>query len=164
MAIGRTALLLLVGCVVTGCGYSTESLHRSDVRSVYVEMFQSREFRRGIEMQLTEALRKQVDRTTPYKNAPREKADTILSGEVLEWRESTLGTDFVADQPRQTAATLTVRYRWQDQRTGKLLVDQPRFVQTVEYVRPVGETVDDGRNDATNKIARRIVESMESPW
>jgi hypothetical protein len=127
-------------------------------------MFQSREFRRGIEFQLTEALRKQIDRSTPYRNAPKEKADTILSGEVLEWREGTLGRGFLSDLPRETAGTLVIRYRWQDMRTGKLLVDEPRFVTTVTYVRPVGETVYHARDLAVDQMARRVVETMEAPW
>jgi len=147
-----------------GCGYSNDSLYRKNIRSVYVEMFESKEFRRGIEFQMTEALRKQIDRQTAYKNAPREKADTILSGEILEWRESSLGHDFTFALPRQTAATLAIRYRWQDMRTGKLLVDQPRLITTVEYVRPAGETVYNARDDAVNKLARKVVNGMETPW
>ncbi|UCD27518.1 MAG: hypothetical protein JSV03_10390 [Planctomycetota bacterium] len=150
--------------LAAGCGYSTQSLHRKTVNTVYVEMFQSKEFRRGIEFQLTEALRKQIDRATPYKNARREKADTVLSGEVLEWREATIGRSFITTLPRETAATLAIRYRWQDVRTGKLLVDQPRLVTTIQYVRPVGETTFDAREDAVNKLARKVVNSMETGW
>jgi len=127
-------------------------------------MFQSKEFRRGIEFQLTESVRKEIDRATPYKNAPREKADTILSGEILEWREGTLGHDLVTALPRETAGSLVIRYRWQDMRTGRLLVDQPRMVTTIEYVRPVGETVYNACDDAVNKMARKIVGGMETPW
>jgi hypothetical protein len=162
----RTGALLVVclAPILTGCGYSSEPLYRSSIRSVYVEMFQSKEFRRGIEFELTEALRKEIDRTTPYRNAPREKADTVLTGEILEWREQTLGRDFVTDLPRETAATLAIRYTWKDLRTGKLLVDQPRFIATISYVRPAGETAYNAREDATTKAARLIVQSMESPW
>lgn len=150
--------------MLAGCGYSNCSLHPQNVRTVYVEMFQSKEFRRGIEFQLTEALRKQIDSRTPYRNAPKERADTVITGEVLEWREATLGKDFVAALPRETAATLVVRFRWQDMRTGKLLANQPRLLTTVTYVRPVGETVYNAREEATNKLARLIVERMETAW
>ncbi len=156
---------LLAGlCLISGCGYSSGGLYREGIRTVYVEMFQSREFRRGIEFQVTEALRKQIDRMTPYRNAPKEKADTIITGEVLEWREATLGREFATDQARETAGSLVIRYRWQDMRTGKLLVDQPRLVTTVEYVPPVGETVYNARDDAADRIARRVVESMAAAW
>ncbi|NLX15159.1 MAG: hypothetical protein GXY44_16135 [Phycisphaerales bacterium] len=149
--------------VVTGCGYSSESLYPSNVRTVYVDMAQSKEFRRGIEFQLTEALRKEIDRMTPYRNAPREKADTLFTAEVLEWRESTLGRSWL-DRPRQTAATLAIRYRWQDMRTGKILAEHPRFITTVEYVRPAGETTHNAIDDATSKMARKIVESLARDW
>jgi len=158
------AVMIGVVTAASGCGYSNQPLYRSTVRTVYVDMFQSKEFRRGIEFQLTEALRKQIDRTTPYKNAPREKADTLLSGEVLEWREASIARDFVTDRPRETAATLAVRYRWQDMRTGKILVDKPMFVTTVQYVRLVGETTYDARENAANQAARKIVQSMETDW
>ncbi len=157
----------LAGCAAAlsgGCGYSNEPLHRASVQTIYVEMFESREFRRGIEFQLTEAVRKAIDTQTQYKNVPREKADTILSGEVLEWREATIGRSFATDLPRETAATLAIRYRWQDMRTGKLLVDQPRLITTVQYVPPVGETVHNARNEAVDRLARRIVAGMERPW
>jgi hypothetical protein len=156
--------VLLVGLgLMSGCGYSTGGLYREGVKTVYVEMFQSREFRRGIEFQLTEAVRKQIDRQTPYRNAPKNKADTIITGEILEWREATLGRE-PTGQARETAGTLAIRYRWQDMRTGKLLVDQPRLLTTVEYVRPVGETVYNARDDAVDRMARRIVESMATSW
>jgi hypothetical protein len=150
--------------LLTGCGYSNESLHRTSVRTVFVDMFQSREFRRGIEFQLTEAVRKQIDRATPYRNAPRQKADTVLSGEVLDWREATLGKDFITNRARETAGTLVVRFRWKDMRTGRILVERPRFLTTVTYVRPTEESVFNARDDAVNRLARRIVEEMETPW
>lgn len=162
IALVLSSSLLLTG--TAGCGYSSEPLHRQTVRSVYVEMAQSREFRRGIEFELTEALRKELDLHTPYKNAPREKADTVLSAEVLEWRQATLGRSLLTDRPRETAATLVVRYQWQDMRTGKLLRDRPRFLTTVNYRRPAGESVEMARLDAVNKLARSIVDDMESSW
>ena len=167
---GRASRFMARGVVIlglaggSGCGYCSSGLYRENIRTVYIEMFQSKEFRRGIEFQLTEALRKQIDRSTPYRNAPKEKADTVITGEVLEWREGTLGRSFRTGQPRQTAASLIIRFRWQDMRTGKLLVDEPRFVTTVEYVPPVGETVFHARDAAVNKLANRVVEAMEAPW
>lgn len=165
---GSAAALLVMAALSGGCGYKggfgESSLYPSNIRSVYVEMFQSKEFRRGIEFQLTEALRKEIDRGTPYVNAPRAKADTILTGEVLEWREAALGRDFVTNLPRESSGTLAIRYRWQDMRTGKLLVEMPRLETTIQYVEPTGETTYMARDDAVVKLARKVRESMESPW
>lgn len=158
------AAVVLAGLAMVGCGYSNESLYRDSVRTVYVDMFQSQSFRRGIEFQLTEAIRKQISRTTPYKNAERNRADTLLEGEVLEWDEAAIGRDFVSNRAREVAGTLLVRYRWQDRRTGRLLVERERAITTVQYVRPVGEEEFDGFQLAADQMARQIVESMETPW
>jgi hypothetical protein len=147
-----------------GCGYSSSSLHPGSVRSVYVEMFQSKEFRRGLEMQLTEAVRKEIDRVPQYHNAPRNTADSVLSGEVLEVRQSMLGKDFETDQPRQMAATFVVSYRLKDMRTGRILAENKQFTETVNYVQPVGETFFLASEEAMDKLAERIVNSMETGW
>lgn len=147
-----------------GCGYSHEALQPQNIRTVYVEMFQSKEFRRGIEMQLTEALRKEIDRGTPYRNAPKNRADTVLSGEILEVRQGVLGKNRPLDTPTELAATFVISYRWKDMRTGRILVENKEFTQTVEYVPPIGEPFSVASEQAVNKLARRIVDSMETGW
>jgi len=127
-------------------------------------MFQSKEFRRDIEFQLTEAVRKQIDTATPYRNAPKSRADTVLEGEVTEWRENAVGTDPITDRPIQNIGTLAIRFRWKDMRTGKLLVDRPLTVTTSDYIRLLGEKSYDAYETAINQMARKIVESMETPW
>lgn len=162
----KTAWCAACGLVIAagGCGYSSSPLQRQDVRTVYVEMFQSKEFRRGLEMQITEALRKEIDRGTPYRNAPKNRADTILSGEVLEVRQAVLGKNWLTDMPSELAATFVISYRWKDMRTGRILVENKQFTQTVEYVPPAKETFFIGSAEAVNKLARRIVDSMETGW
>jgi hypothetical protein len=70
----------------------------------------------------------------------------------------------VTNLPRETAASLTIRYRWEDMRTGEILRDQPRFTTTVTYVRPVGESVDHAVLDAVNRLARKVVSDMQEDW
>jgi hypothetical protein len=43
-------------------------------------------------------------------------------------------------------------------------MDRPRFVQTVDYVKPLGEDFDHASQRAMNRLAVRIVEQMESDW
>lgn len=162
---GRMAgLFALSSALVSGCGYSNSSLHPGNIETVYVDMAQSRTFRRGIEFQLTEAIRKEIDLNTPYRNAPREKADTILSAEVLDWQESTLGRAFETDRPRETSATPVIRYLWQDVRSGRIIRQRKRWVTTVTYIEPVGESEANARLEGVAKLARRIVNDMQEDW
>ncbi|MCA9255851.1 MAG: hypothetical protein KDA33_09445 [Phycisphaerales bacterium] len=158
----------LIGLTLGGCGYTTdrtaqfrtENSAKRPIRTVAVPIFESREFRRDVELQVTEALKKRIEAETPFKVANRDVADTVLLGEVLEVRQGTIGRDFVNVRPRETAATLIVRWQWKDLRTGEILVDRPRFVHTVDYIRPVGEDLYHALQRASNEMAERIVEQM----
>jgi len=161
---GCVAAAAVAFMLAGGCGYSLRRPFPQNVRTVYVEMFGSREFRRGLEFALTEALQKRILQDTPYRLADKSTADTILTGEILEVRQSTLGTDFETDLPRETQATFVVRFQWKDLRNGKILVDRPYFVQTVDYIRPVGETFHNAMTEAMDDLAERIVEQMMESW
>ncbi len=150
--------------ILPGCGYKAGGPYRTDVQTVYVEMFGSREFRRDLEFMLTEAVKKRIGADTPYRLAAREKADTILSGEVLEERQAAWAPDFLSRQPREKQLTLAVKLQWRDVRTGKLLADVPVQLQTVDYLTPTGETEKFAQERAVDGLARQIVAKMYEDW
>jgi len=160
---------LLAGLLAGGCGYSTdrdtvfrvENARGQRIRTVAVDIFESREFRRGLELQITEALAKRLEAQTPYKLAKKNLADTLLTGEVKEVRQATIGRDFEAVLPRETAATFVISFRWKDLRTGEVLVDRPHFVQTIDYIRPVGEDFYHASQRGMDRMAERILEQLE---
>ena len=115
--VGIFAPLALMG--LTGCAYSTQRPFRTDIQTVHVEMFHSKEFRRELEFRLTEALVKRIEMDTPYRIAPRRKADALLTGEVLSVENRTFGDDFDTDLPREIGSTVVVRFRFQNTRTGE---------------------------------------------
>ena len=93
--------LLAAWLVSAGCGYSsdrsqvfrTTNANTDRVRTVALDIFESREFRRGLELQLTEALAKEIESTTPFKLAKKNLADTTLTGQIFEVRQGTIGRD-----------------------------------------------------------------------
>ncbi len=158
-----SAFALLVG-FVGGCGYSTKRPFPTDIRTIHVEMLHSKEFRRELEFRLTESIIKRVELDTPYRLAPRRLADLLLTGELLKVENRTFGDDFDLDLPREIGSTVVVRFRIKDRRTGRMLVDRPRFVYQTSYIPPVGETFNDGMTRALDGVAERIVETMETSW
>lgn len=160
------ALSVFVALTTSGCGYraGAAELYRPGIRTVYVEMFTSKEFRRDLEFLLTEAVKKRIGSDTPYKLAPREKADTILKGELLEERQAAFAPDFASRLPREKQLTLAVRLEWKDLRSGDLLIDQPVLLQSVDYLTPTGETEAFGQQKAIDKLAARIVAQMYDEW
>lgn len=162
-------LLALLGVMVAigilpGCGYSSTRPFRTDIRTVHVEMFQSKEFRRELEFRLTEALTKRIEMDTPYKIAPRKTADALLSGEILKVENRTLGEEYETGLPREIASSLLVRFTLKDLRTGDILVERPRFVYQTTYIPSVGENFTQGMTRAMDGLAEQIVETMETAW
>ncbi len=162
----RGMLLAGLGVALSlcGCGYKAGGPYRDDVRTVYVDMFGSREFRRDLEFTLTEAVKKRIGSDTPYRLAGRENADTILSGEVIEQPVSAFAPDFQTQQPREKQVTLAVRLYWKDQRTGRVLVDEPIVLEAVDYLPPMGETEEFARDRVTDRMARKIVAKLYEDW
>jgi len=156
--------------VLGGCGYTTDrteiyrtkNTQNDPIRSVAVDVFGSREFRRGLELQLTEAVKKRLNTDSPFRLANKDYADTLLSGEIKEVRQSTIGRDFRDVRPRETSQTVVVAFQWKDLRTGEVLVDRPNFVQTVDYIRPLNEDFYHASQRNMDRLAERIVEQMES--
>jgi Lipopolysaccharide-assembly len=160
------AIFFSVACLIgsTGCGYSSGNLYRSDINTVCVEVFESKEFRRGLEFQLTEAVKKRIATDTPYRVASAEKADTILRGEVLEQRQGSFAPDFATRQPRDRQLNLVVRLTWKDLRSGQLLLDQPVELSSVDYLPPAGETEEFAQTKGIERLARKIVSRMYAEW
>lgn len=164
--VSRRGLWIFAPAVLlgAGCGYRTDRPFRRDVKTVAVEIFDNKDFRRGLELQLTEALAKRIESETPYRLAKRETADTLITGEVREVRQATLGDDFRTALPRETAATMIVAFQWKDLRTGQILLDRPAFAQTVDYVPPLGENFYHASQRICDRMAERMVEQMEADW
>lgn len=157
-------VVILLLLPLTGCGYNAGGPFRTGIRSVYVDMFESKEFRRDLEFLLLEAVKKRISLETPYRLAPREKADSILTAEVLEERQAAFAPDYVTRFPREKQLNLSIRVQWKDQRTGKILFDLPRLEQAADYLPAPGETEKFAQQKVTERLASRIVSRMYEEW
>lgn len=162
------AAILMAGWLSAGCGYSvgheesfrTENANNDRIRTIAVDIFESKEFRRGLELQLAEALAKRIESETPFKLAKKERADTLITGVIREVRQSTIGRDFRTVRPRETTCTVVLSFQWKDLRTGEVLLDRPTYVQTVDYVRPLGEDFYHASQRLMDRLSERMIEEM----
>lgn len=153
-----------------GCGYTTDraavtetkNANNDRIRSVALDIFETKEFRRGLELQLTEALAKRIEAQTPFKLAKKNVADTIITGTIKEVRQSTIGRDFRTVRPRETVSTVVIAFQWKDLRTGEVLVDRPNYVQTVDYIPPLGEDFYHASQRAMDRISERMIEELQT--
>jgi len=145
-------------------GYKWRSLYREDVRTVAVPIFANRDFHRGVEFNLSKALVNQLEAHSPYKVVPRERADTILEGEVVSVQIRTLSEDNETAIPQEQLYLMTVNFTWKDLRTGRILVERRNFEQTSTFYPTLGEGQFVGAQDAAEKLALGIVQELQADW
>jgi hypothetical protein len=148
--------------------YSVTDQYRGGICSVCVPVWTRGKdvYRRGLEMRLTEAIVKRVQLDTPYTVIPKQRADTILNGNIDEIEQRVLSFNPDTGEPRELEITLVITFTWTDLRDGKVLAEARRMRISGNYVvaRPFNEDFFQGSEDAINRAARQIVEKMEAPW
>lgn len=154
-------------CVsLAGCGgYNSASLYPEGVGTVYVEMFDNQSFRRGIEYELTDALAKRIETQTPYKIVTsRDRADTVISGQIVQANESILSTERQIGRALEKNVELHAVVSWKNLRTGELLIDNKAVNASASFSEWQSQDFAYGSTLAANSLAERIVEQMETGW
>lgn len=171
----RSTLICLLGASLWGCGYSRpgsdpvggyqwRSLYREDVKTVAIPIFATKDFHRGVEISLSKAIVNQLEAHSPYKVVPRDRADTLLEGEVVSVKLDTLSLDSNTAIPQEQLYVLTVNFTWKDMRSGRILVERRNFQQTATFYPTLGEGQFVGSQQAIERMALGIVDELQADW
>ncbi len=176
--LGRSAAAFLVACAVSVCGggcagyqIGAQSLYPAHIHTVYVPIFESSSFRRNLGEQLTEAVQKRIEATTPYKVVGRSDADSVLSGRIIgETKRVVVGS--TTGEAREVQVDLQVEVGWVDRRGAMIRQTQsiplPTDVTNVggsaTFVPEIGQSVATAQQEAIGRVAQQIVGLMEAPW
>ena len=166
------ALLAVGGLWLGGCsadptqGYSFTHSHDETVRTVSVPMFQNPTFTRGIEVELTDAIIKEIQAKTPWRVTTEGSANTTLTGTLTDSRLRRLSIGRDTGYSQEIAVELTVDFDWKDSRTGKTLVSRRSFTASEAFIpaSPANERIEAGQHAAVQRLARDIVAELRSNW
>lgn len=158
--------LVLVVSVLSGCGYTQKELFNTEYQSVAVPIFQNKTFYRGFELDLTEALIKEIELRTPYKVTATNTAQTVLEGQIVSITQRPLSRTQEGGLVQEMELQMVVNFLWKQQSDGKTLRRTDGIIATGRYVAssPIGEPQSTGGHLATQEMAKRIVDSMRSDW
>jgi hypothetical protein len=157
------------GCAPYRVG--THSLYSCDIRTVYVPVFESNSFRRGLGERLTEAVQKEIERRTPYKVVGSPNADSILTGRILTEAKG-VSVEVPTDEPRELQYYFTLQLDWKDKDGIELQpmqpVPVPMALVTVfnnnAFYPELGQSITTAQQESIDQLARQIVGFMEAPW
>ena len=163
MVLIRCILSLLILFFAGSCGYSSKALLRSNVRSVYIPIFDNDTFRRGLEFGLTKAVRDQILLRTRLDIVNKDEADSILFGHISSVNENVL-IESRRDDIVESRVLIAVGIRWVDRRTGRTIVERKNIKGAAEFVVQRSETLSSSNEEVFVFVARNIVEAMEEDW
>lgn len=152
------------GSMENAAGYPWHTLYRDDVSTVAVPIFTNRTYYRGVEFELSKAVINQLEGQSPYKVAPRERADTILTGEIERIAVHTTSHSFTSGLPQDQRYLIIVGFTWKDLRTGKILVERHQFEQTATWYPTLGEGERVAQQQSIERLALAIVQEMQADW
>ncbi|MBL8765114.1 MAG: hypothetical protein JNM07_12685 [Phycisphaerae bacterium] len=156
----------LVGCASDPSrGYSFAGSRPAGVTTVAVPIFANGTFAHGLEVDLTDAIIKEIQSTTDWRVVPGD-ASTTLSGTITRATQRTLSSTRLGGLTQDMAVVLTVDFMWKDNRSGRTLAARKDFTATDSFVpaRRVGEPIEVGQHGAVQEMARDIVAELRSNW
>ncbi|QDT57245.1 hypothetical protein Pan44_53130 [Caulifigura coniformis] len=167
----RTLIAALLALLGAGCGYRVGPNYSPNVRTVHIPVFKTESFRRGFELQLTEAVQKQVQTTTPYRLANEPMADTRLIGRIVEISKRPVNQNRY-DDPRELELSMAVEVRWEECSSGRVLRQQmfpinpmaTQAISQVTFAPEAGQSMATATKDAVDQLSAQIVQLMEAPW
>jgi hypothetical protein len=161
LALAGLAAALLASC----SGYTNQSLFPGDVKSVYIQMFDNRTFRRGIEYTLSDALAKRIESDTPYRIvSDRDRTDSVLDGQLVVIAESILTVERETGQAMEKEVVLSATVDWKNLRTGRMMVNHRPITAAASYSEFLNQDFTYASALAANKLAEKIVELMQDNW
>lgn len=167
-----TVVSVVLAAALAGCaadpkqGYSMQPVYDTTVRSISVPIFDNYTYRPELAVALTEAVSKELARTTPWAVTSSSNADTVLKGVVRSEDLRKLSQDPNSGLVQEQAVTIVVDFEWRDARSNKAKVVRRRFtgVDTFVPVRGTGERLETGEYSAIDRLARAIVGELRSAW
>ena len=159
----RYLFLCATSLVLAGCGYTTGGMLPKHIHTVHVPVFDNTTFRRGLEFDLTESLKRELMARTRLRLAEREQADSILDGSIVEVRERLLA-ETAEEEVISKRVTVYVDFEWRDRRTGHVLASARRLSRRADMLAARGEGVLTATQESLTCLAEAIVEQMEVGW
>jgi len=167
LTLSPTLIPTLIGCSSDPHkGYSLTSTFRSDVKTVALPIFGNTTFSHDLELTLTDALAKEIHRSTPWRVTAADRADTTLSGTITRADLKKLSRQSDTGLVLEQAVEVTVSFEWKRNRTGEVLVSRRNFRASDQFTPSRGsqERLDLGERAALERLARDIVSELRSSW
>jgi hypothetical protein len=147
-------------------GYAWGASRDESLGPIATPVWENETYSHGVEARLTEALAKEIQRTTPWKVASQESARTVIVGTIRSVELRKLSAADVSGLVEDVGVEITADFEWKERSSGRVIVARRglRSIGTFVPALGVGERLEVGQNEAVGRLARDVVASMRAPW
>ena len=163
ISLRQLTCIVVLFALISGCGYTSRSLINRKINTIYIPIFQNDTFRRGLEFDLTTALKEEIMSKTKLRIVQKDDADTILSGTIVKATEGMLSSN-LADDIVESRVTVYVDIKLVDRRTGRTLIEKEGLTRPAEFIVRRGENINTATQENLVGLAEIIVRQFEEKW
>ena len=155
--------IVVLFALISGCGYTTKPLISRKINSIYIPIFENDTFRRGLEFDLTNAVKEEIMSKTKLRIVQKDNADTILTGKIKKVTESMLSSN-AEDNIVESRVSIYVDIKLVDRRTGRTLIEEKNLKKSAEFIVKRGENIKTASQESLDGLAEIIVYQLEEKW
>lgn len=183
MKLGRSnivycLLFIVYGLFFSGCGYTAKAILPNDIKTIHVEIFKNgidiakevssgdkyEVYRPNLEVDLRDAIINRVFLDGHLKVADKDSSDSILEGEITQYRKDPLR--YQNEVVQEYRISLICNIRLVDSRDSKVLLEEKDVIGDTTYFITglLQKTETEALNDAMSDLARRMVNKIVENW
>jgi len=165
-------------CTINGCGYTTKAVLPSGVKSIHVEIFKNNiditkeisakdeyeVYRPNLEVDLRDAIVERVFLDGHLKLESRDCADSILEGEILQFRKDPLR--YQNEDITEYKISLVCDIRLRDSKGLDILLEEHNIIGDTTYFTTgsLQKSETTALNNASKDLARKIINRIVENW
>ncbi len=148
-------------------GYSHASPYDDSIKTVAVNMFENRTFSPGLEVDLTDAVIKEIQRRTPWRVTSSDRADAVLSGAITSARLRALSTSPATGMVQEMGVELSIDFDLRHAASGRSIIARKDFKAMDTFVPTHAsgqERLSVGELGAAQRLGSDLVAELRNTW
>ena len=171
-------LMFLCVILLAGCGYTTRAIPPDDIKTIHVEIFRNdiditkevsakdkyEIYRPHLEVDLRDAIIERVFLDGHLKISARDYADSILDGEIIQYRKDPLR--YQNEVVQEYRLSLVCDFRLRSSKASEILLEEKNITGDTTYFTTgsLQKSETEALNNAASDLARRIVNRIVENW
>jgi len=163
---------------LAGCGYTTKAMLPSDIKSIHIDIFKNnidiakevsakdkyRVYRPGLEVDIRDAIVERIFLDGHLKLKSRNRADSILEGEIIEYRKDPLR--YQDEDVTEYEISLVCNVSLKDSKNSEYLLKEENIIGDTTYFTTgsLQESETAAIDSAASDLAREIVNKIIENW